>query len=215
MTTQTAGVAVSVPAKYVVLDVETSGVSPRRDVVLQVGCVAVSDGMEVGRLQTTVLNWFEFLDQDSARELENAVQQLTLRFAANRDWTLTVDRLRAGDSVEHGLRRVVEFLKPYADEGFSLAGFNTIRFDIPFLDAALRRGLMQQFDWPVSQTYDVGEVTRSLASSAGIECKRLREFLAVRYPWFADHERAHVAVDADTDAQLCSRLLEYWRSAGF
>ena len=57
-----------IPNSYIALDLETTGLNPKRDKMIEIGAVRVEDGAETGRFHTML---------NPRRELEERITELT------------------------------------------------------------------------------------------------------------------------------------------
>jgi DNA polymerase III epsilon subunit-like protein len=149
------------PEDYLVVDVETSGLSTEYDVVVQLGWLRAVGGREVER-GAIVLDWSQVLDGHDLRQLERRLGETAAKMSAagkGRGWTL--DRLRA-----EGLHpaRAVDKLAGFLGRRPVLVGHNPWRFDLPLLDklAARLRGL--PLGVPPNQCIDTAAMVKAAQS---------------------------------------------------
>ena len=135
-----------VPPTYAVVDVETTGFSPGRDKIWQIGFYMVKDGVPVFNKKRGL----SFLLETSEEEL------LSNRFEIERLATIRMSRFaesldeatrKAEDHYlsrftgknppedrEQGLRGAADFLTMCAHNNYPIIGHNLVRFDIPFIE---------------------------------------------------------------------------------
>lgn len=65
---QAVGKQIQIPNSYIALDLETTGLNPKQDKIIEIGAVRVEDGQETGRFHTML---------DPHRELEARITELT------------------------------------------------------------------------------------------------------------------------------------------
>ena len=78
--------------EYVAFDLETTGLSPRHDQIIEIGAVIMKDGLEVDRFQTFV---------DPERRLSKEVSELT---------GITDDMLRGAPKIEETMPKLLAFI---------------------------------------------------------------------------------------------------------
>lgn len=129
------------PQSYLAFDVETSGLSPKEDVVLQIGWAMVEDRKLVDRGAVVVDwtrrngdGWVEWLSQRIDRTRQN-IECDRGGYASGNTWNFSVARLRA-----EGCDPLIAFdqFRRLADDcragGFAFVGHYGLRCDQPMLD---------------------------------------------------------------------------------
>lgn len=115
---QTAGVFCQGPDTYVAVDLETTGLDPKQDKIIEIGAVLVSGGKVVKTFSTLV---------NPRRELDERIEELT---------GITADMVDDAPDIDEVIGRIVEFCGE-----LPLLGHHVI-FDYSFLKrAAANKGL--------------------------------------------------------------------------
>lgn len=123
------------PDSYVTLDVETSGLSPTRNVLCTFGAAHVRNRVLQGT-QLVVLNWFDHPQTDRiefSRELQQVEAAMRAKgkpFHHNRDYL----REHGIDPIV-GLQQIFAILQQAETDGLPLVSFNGYSFDAEFLQA--------------------------------------------------------------------------------
>lgn len=217
---------------YYALDIETSGPSLDRDLVLQIGWARVVGGRVVS-VESELLDWSSYLGtaSEAYAALRQSLDKLDAQLA-DKGETLytTLDRLeQEGLPPLDALGRCLDRLLELAFRNVTVAGYNAFRFDSPFLRAAFCRWLdFSPSPFEDNSLLDVGAMFLAMRTgTAPMPCETLREFhhrvlerhvsgvtwsLKTAAAWaglppFALH-------DAGDDARVCALVLEHFRQEG-
>jgi len=142
------------PKEYVVVGIETSGLDPENDDIIEIGAIKVVLGDVVGQYQTLV---------QSDRDLSESITEVT---------GITNDDLAHGMDIEEALTNFVEFV-----ENYPLVMHNS-KYGTSFLEAALEEYDIEELDNNIidivslSKKKNIGnerDTLDSLCSSLGIE----------------------------------------------
>jgi DNA polymerase III epsilon subunit-like protein len=155
----------SIPASYVVVDLETTGLSFGNDRIWQYGVYPVKDGQPLYEQGNSV--WL----QTDRQFLQAADFEISRRGDAYRSVEASgivkdaaFDRAQSefvqevndkGVDRQKGMQILLELLSAYAADGYPLVGQNFVRFDAKFLAWESKR-LELDFEFPDTLIIDVG-----------------------------------------------------------
>jgi hypothetical protein len=149
------------PDHYLIVDLETTGYSPRDDLIVEIGWCKVRDRVLVEH-NTRVLNWYAhaavhpaWLTQALTRVRQHLGGQTSVRYTPG--W------LQSGVVPMDGLR---EFLAVLADTqrqpGAVIAGHNLLGFDCRVLAVQAKHWLSVEPAWASDVIFDTGYFERAL-----------------------------------------------------
>ena len=162
---------VAMPANYLVLDLETTGVEPRTGYIWQIGfypvinCVAKHEyGMAIQLKQS------EYIAKTAKFEIDRRTEKLAAEaMAAGRDVkenfykqaeSQFVDLLSSGVEPAEGLALAAETIRACVDSGYYLVGQNFVKFDIPFLVWACK-SIVISLEFPKRNLIDTGMLIKA------------------------------------------------------
>ena len=184
----------------VVIDVETGGVNPRTDALLEIAAVLV-DMDESGKLSTT----------ESVSAHVEPEKGLLLNPESMRINGIKVDNpFRFAISEKEALKKVFamvrEALKARGCTRAILVGHNA-HFDLAFLNAAIERTGIKNSPFHPFSVID----TVSLAGLAYGQTVLARAIMAAGIEW--DHSKAHSALyDTEKTAELFCNIVNLWQT---
>lgn len=152
------------PEDYLVFDLETTGLDPAKDLIVQLGW-AESVSREVIDCDQVLLDWTRHPAVGLGR-LRDDIAAVTDRMQARgHAYHITLDALRRHgvDPVE-ALSGFVEFLERAVADGLWLVGHNAAAFDAAFVEAAVRRYCGQAtWRFPRGRLIDTGMIEKGRA----------------------------------------------------
>jgi len=110
--------------KTIVLDVETTGLDPINDDIIQLSCIILENGIEIDSFDEKL--------KPRAGRLPSTISKEALELAG-----ITIEQLRTFELPEVVFNKFLTFLKkhvPYKAEKLTLAGQNVCNFDKFFID---------------------------------------------------------------------------------
>ena len=216
------------PDDYLVIDTETTGLDRQDDVIVQLGYCRV-ENREVVENVAYVLDWTDHtLNQDwLCGRLESTGQRLREK---GHTYSWTLEKLASeGKPPIDVLFDLLGRLREYG--GKMLAAHNGVGFDVPMIEAHLKRFLALPFTFP-KQLWDTGVMEKAIQLDVRprpgepllVFCKRVLGIRAAGVKWSLDRHctpkyqldhkygldtsRSHTA---DYDAYVTSCLLEEFR----
>lgn len=143
---RSSGCYISEPSEYVVIDVETTGLNPRKDEIIELAALKVVNGREIARFQQLVT---------IERRLQEEISSLT---------GLTNDILACeGRNLDEALDAFLSFV------GTSLVIAHNAEFDCGFIQAACETCNFDDFDNESIDTLALAKKKIPSASSYGLE----------------------------------------------
>jgi DNA polymerase III epsilon subunit-like protein len=150
------------PRDYLVIDVETTGLSVTQDLITQVGFCQVLDGRAVGR-GSVVLNWDQDkrIDQDWFRERLNKCEREMNARGATCHMTYDVVT-RTGFEPQMVMEGFFAMIDEAVRAGHAIVGHNHIAFDIPLLQSHASRFLGRpDFTINMDLAWDTGMIEKA------------------------------------------------------
>lgn len=133
-----------IPDTYVVLDIETSGLAPHYDKILQIGHCLVIDRVAVDR-RSVLLDWTKARDRtkvydDDIDKLKESIEVVRKAVTdKGKPFHTTWDRLRVeGEDPYKALREYAEWVREIVENGWFLVMHNGYHFDCKFLENAFK-----------------------------------------------------------------------------
>lgn len=139
------------PSEYCIVDIETTGLSPEWDHIIEIGAIKYSEGHAKAEFQSLVQppEWCINGDNETPFFVDEYITELT---------GITNDMLRTAPQPAEAIKAFANFL-----EGNIIVGYN-VNFDINFLYDAY----IAQFDCPLMNSYiDVYRMARKLYPHLG------------------------------------------------
>lgn len=151
------------PDDYTVVDIETSGFSRDKDLIIAWGFGHIR-GRKAQGYQEAVLDWTRHPQIDQVR-LRRQLERIADEFRQKgRVWYYPIERLRAeGVDPIPALHRLVSLLYTALVGREKLVGHNAYGFDFPFIESASNRFLNgYELPWLTDSVYDTSLVEKSL-----------------------------------------------------
>lgn len=155
------------PDNYLVLDLETTGLSQNDDLIGQIGICVVEDRKPV-KVQGTVLNWLRHPGVDHAwlrKRLEDTkygIEHDKYGQRNDRHYYLSLERLAAeGQDPVPSLALCLELLREARRDKKMVIAHNGYNFDMPFLENAFRRFLGAEWRFGDNEIFDTGMVEKA------------------------------------------------------
>lgn len=220
------------PEDYLVFDLETTGLSPDSDLIVEVGWAEVA-ARKVVDCGSTLLDWARHPAIDPYQledDLERVADRMRERGSA---YHVTARRLREeGACPLEALDGFAELLDTVVADGMWVVGHNAAAFDAKFVESAVRRFCGKpSWRFPRGRLIDTGMVEKGRLAGepppmiGGVPAwyervgglrKKVSWSLAVacneRYGLNLSAEAAHAA---DADARATASLLEAMRSRSY
>jgi DNA polymerase III epsilon subunit-like protein len=154
------------PTDYLVFDTETTGLSVRRDLPVQIGHVLVRDRQVVNK-GSFILNWVKHSDVDRGW-LESKLERLQKIFA-DKGLVYQVsmsDLLTRGQDPLKVLQFYHEFFKENVVAGAHFVGHNILHYDCPLLESVLQGFCKIAWRFPRDVTLDTCAIARAIECQA-------------------------------------------------
>lgn len=139
---------ITIPNSYTVIDIETTGLDPRYDEIIEIGAIKVEEGIIIDKFESLIKpNGYYFYDDDG-NEYFSYVDEFITELTG-----ITNEMLETAPDIENVLPKFVDFIKDDI-----LAGHN-VNFDINFL----YDNLMDELDYRLSNDFvDLMRLTRKI-----------------------------------------------------
>jgi len=158
--------SVGIPSNYLSVDVETTGLKPDWDLIVEIGHCAVHAGKGVGTM-STLIDWTknEYVDQDWLKAKLSLVRRHVEgdpHRPTGRTFPITYERL--GDEgilpevAFRFYRDLFEFIR--AGKGLFVM-HNGLQCDVPFLEAAFEEWLQDPFIFAPYEVFDTGAMVKA------------------------------------------------------
>lgn len=149
------------PDSYFCFDVETSGFSREKDLILEWGHCLVDD-RKVSDRNSILLNWYES-DVVPADWLTQRLATLSRDMALDgRSWNITAERIRdEGVPPKEGLRFIHELLSTIHNQGLFMVSHNGWNFDVPMIQNHLSMDLGIDFEFDPARLIDTGSLEKA------------------------------------------------------
>lgn len=148
----------AIPENVLIVDLETTGLSPHEDLILQIGYCEIKDGQIVAN-QGIVLDWTRHaaMDQDwLCRRMQDTGNRIR---SQGKEYPWTMEVLSKGSLPLYTLADCLTRLEKR--DSISIGGHNIINFDIPFLSAHFHRFLNRSFIFPENAVFDTGAIEKA------------------------------------------------------
>lgn len=152
------------PDDYLVIDIETSGFSSDKDVIIEAGW-AVVRARKVVHYTGLLLDWSKVPGVDTGRIQSQLAQQATAYQQKGRPHYFPWERLQAeGEDPREVLQAYMTLLRDYMQRPYpALVGHGAWRFDRQFIDKSLQRYLPDAYvPWVPNCVLDTGLIEKSL-----------------------------------------------------
>lgn len=159
---RTTGSAIPFPNDYISFDIETSGLDPFVDVIVQMGCVIVRDRKLVD-VRSVYLNWPKSTALTNKCWLKARLQTVIERFAAaGKTFAATYPVLeKSGDDPLFVLTECSNILFNAMCKGQHILMHNGLAFDVGMLCHHFRRFLNTNFTFSSDAVIDTGILTKA------------------------------------------------------
>ncbi len=150
------------PESYVAADVETSGFSRTRDVIVEWGHCLVRDKKVVDRLNV-VLNWYA-VDSVPHNYITDQLNRVRRQMELDgRHWRITPEVMREeGIHPAKALNFVHDFLnETLVNQKLMLVVHNGLNFDCEMIRNAFEQDLQVKFEFDPNQVFDTGSVEKA------------------------------------------------------
>jgi DNA polymerase III epsilon subunit-like protein len=138
------------PESYVAIDLETTGLSTKKDYPWELGYVLTKDRQATKR-GSAVLNLFKLVDEHWLREKWAYTSEQMERRGIHRR---NVDALLVDACPRATLTNYLDFLEQAVRHGYFIAGHNVLRYDLPMLRYTASRVLNRELAIPDAQVLD-------------------------------------------------------------
>jgi DNA polymerase III epsilon subunit-like protein len=228
------------PRDYCCIDVETTGLSPDNDAIVEIGHCLVRNGEPVDRL-SIILDWSRYapVSDDWFRAKLERLEQIFAK--KGKTWHLTWDVVtRDGIDPIEALQFYNNFVRKLSEQRMVFVAHNGYRFDYPMIKKNMARYIgVENFDFGPGGLFDTGVVEKAnqMEENPTVWPKpkellstyfmRVGSYRVAGVPWSLDDhcvptyqldrkysldmEKAH---SAEFDAYLCHLLIEEWRLQG-
>lgn len=140
-------------AEYVIFDLETTGLSPYYDKIIEFGAVKYKSGKQIDSIQFFV---------DPEQEISDKIYSIT---------KISNDDIKNGLKIKEALLKIKEFIGDAV-----LIAHNGIKFDFPFLNCKFEENGMEKLTNPLIDTMQISRAINEQISghSLGAICRKLK-----------------------------------------
>jgi len=150
------------PNTYTVLDIETTGVSPSEDEILQVGFLSCINGEVAFNNSIFIQTDDDILDAyDNSSYVRNKIAN------GETDYVKSADVRALGQPRQAALNSIISLIRHTLalDKTSIMLGHNAIQFDLPFLEVAFLK-YADKFTFDVSRWFDTGAFVKAIKIKA-------------------------------------------------
>ena len=185
---------VKFPKDYIVFDLETTGLDPEYDSIIEIGAIKYKEGKEVGRYQTLVQpdDFYEALDDDEDYAIRDGKKVLYIGEFITKLTGITNKMLECAPTFDKVVDEVMSF---FGDE--FILGYN-VNFDINFLYDAIKKYHNRDFQ---NDYFDVMRLARKVHRN--LNHHRLKDMVVL---YGITNERSHRALE---DAKATHDIYKY------
>lgn len=149
------------PRNYCVLDIETTGLDPEVDLILNIGHVIVRDGRAVSRMES-FLDWTRDsrVDHDWLQDrMESTRWEMAQR---GREYKMSYEKLvRCGEDPVVVLQRYHDLIKDQQKEKSAFVMHNGYNFDAPWLCTHFHDWLGERLEFGPNEIWDTGMIEKA------------------------------------------------------
>ncbi len=171
--------------ELIFFDLETSGLNPNSDEIIEIGAIKVKNGVVLDQFQTLCK-----ADQPISAEI-TAINHITNEMLK-----------KDGIPIKEALQKFVDFV-----QDAKLIGHNILGFDLPFINYALKKHLNVRLDNPTEDTLKMARVMLKKVKDYKLNT------VAQHLGYFVDPDTLHRSVDDSKVAAEVYRRLVLSRSA--
>lgn len=149
------------PNNYLAIDIETNGLNPWTDLILEFGWCKINNGSVVEN-DCFFINWLE--SNEISRELlENQLERISYNMLHKKGvaWSVTLQKILSGLPPKQGAKKIYEILNNARNEKIFFVTHNGFGFDCPFIELSLAKfDLSWRFD--IDEIVDTGLIEKAL-----------------------------------------------------
>lgn len=157
----------TLPSTYISYDLEATGFSFTKDLILEIGHTVVKDG-EIAQVSSTYLDWTrtEYVGEQWLRDkidsVKRAIEQDADGNPTGETFAITYEKLRdEGVHPQKALRFYFDLFSAVEDNKGFIVGHNVIRFDSAFIKEAFKEWLGKEFEFGLNTVFDVGAIEKA------------------------------------------------------
>jgi DNA polymerase III epsilon subunit-like protein len=192
---------------YVVLDMETSGLDPTADLVLQFGCVIVRAG-KIVHTTRAYLNWVQpgFITEETLRnKMASVAAHMMDRGSAYR---LSYDTVIAeGQDPRFFLPALLETLHEALANGLAIVGHNLVAYDLVMLSRLITQVTGSRLLVGTGAVWDTGMLEK------GRQMRHIPSMYENQIQWFNHIANARRRIKWKLDG-WCSDVYDLWAKSG-
>ena len=143
------------PDDYVVFDIETSGLNPKKDKIIEIGAIKYKDNKKIDEFSYLI---------DPEIKLNQIITDVT---------GITDDDLRGKDKIDVILPKFLDFIEDY-----TIIGHN-VKFDYDFIEANITKLHLKHLKNRIVDTLLLSRIT--IYDSKNHRLKTLKEYLGLNY----------------------------------
>lgn len=143
------------PDDYVVFDIETSGLNPKKDKIIEIGAIKYKDNKKIDEFSYLI---------DSEIKLNQIITDVT---------GITDDDLKGKDKIDVVLPKFLDFIEDY-----TIIGHN-VKFDYDFIEANITKLHLKHLKNRIVDTLLLSRIT--IYDSKNHRLKTLKEYLGLNY----------------------------------
>lgn len=145
------------PDDYLVIDCETTGLSPKTDLIVQLGWCETKNRKVVDN-GGVILDWTCCSQVDSGWLSDKLESTRDVMFKLGNDYQWTMDVLSTGEPPIEALASLLVRLED--QDNIAVLTHNGWRFDAPMIENHFRRFLFSDYTFPHDSFYDTGVVEK-------------------------------------------------------